>query len=83
MVRLYVSLLILNSERDIKPFIINGVQINAIIVTLVEICFLAHRIRFSEILPWDRKSILTHAILPRTSSNVIMRNCILAYLGTS
>ena len=34
--------------------------------------FLAHRIRISEILPWDRKSYLTHAILPRTSSNVIM-----------
>ena len=33
---------------------------------------LAHRIRISEILPWDRKSYLTHAILPRTSSNVIM-----------
>ena len=27
---------------------------------------LAHRIRISEILPWDRKSYLTHAILPRT-----------------
>ena len=34
--------------------------------------FLAHRIRLSEILPWDRKSYLTHAILPRMSSNVIM-----------
>ena len=29
--------------------------------------FLAHRIRISEILPWDRKSYLTHAILPRLS----------------
>ena len=45
--------------------------------------FLAHRIRISEILPWDRKSYLTHAILPRASSDVIMRNCILAYPGTS
>ena len=29
--------------------------------------FLAHRIRIhvSEILPWDRKSYLTHAILPQ------------------
>ena len=27
--------------------------------------FLAHPIRISEILPWDRKSYLTHAILPR------------------
>ena len=27
---------------------------------------LAHRIRISEILPWDRKSYLTHSILPRT-----------------
>ena len=25
--------------------------------------FLAHRIRISEILPWDRKSYLTHPIL--------------------
>ena len=33
---------------------------------------LAHRIRISEILHWDRRSYLTHAILPRTSSNVIM-----------
>ena len=44
---------------------------------------LAHPIRISEILPWDRKSYLTHAILPRTSSNVILYNCILAYSGTS
>ena len=29
--------------------------------------FLAHRIRLSEILPWDRKSYLIHAILPRLS----------------
>ena len=29
--------------------------------------FLAHQIRISEILPWDRKSYLTHAILPRLS----------------
>ena len=29
--------------------------------------FLAHRIRISEILPWDRQSYLTHAILPRLS----------------
>ena len=28
---------------------------------------LTHRIRISEILPWDRKSYLTHAILPRLS----------------
>ena len=28
---------------------------------------LAHRIRISKILPWDRKSYLTHAILPRLS----------------
>ena len=29
--------------------------------------FLAHRIRISEILPWNRKCYLTHAILPRLS----------------
>ena len=28
---------------------------------------LAHRIKISEILPWVRKSYLTHAILPRLS----------------
>ena len=33
---------------------------------------LVHRIRISEILPWDRKSYLTHAISPRTSSNDMM-----------
>ena len=33
---------------------------------------LAHQIRISEILPWDRKSYFTHAILPRTSSKVVM-----------
>ena len=38
--------------------------------------FLAHLIRISEILaiilPWDRISYLSHAILPRVSSNAIM-----------
>ena len=29
---------------------------------------LAHRIRISQIFPWNRKSSLTHTILPRTSS---------------
>ena len=29
--------------------------------------FLAHQIRISEILSWNRKSYLTHAILPRLS----------------
>ena len=29
--------------------------------------FLAHRIRVSDILPWDRKSYLTHVILSRLS----------------
>ena len=28
---------------------------------------LAHGIRISEVLPWDRNSYLTHAILPRLS----------------
>ena len=35
------------------------------------ILILAHWIRISDILLLDRKSYLTHAILPRTSSNVI------------
>ena len=34
--------------------------------------FLAHWKRISEILPWDSKCYLSHAILPRTSSNVIL-----------
>ena len=37
-------------------------------ILCVDLLFLAHRIRISEMLPWDRKSYLTHAILPRTSS---------------
>ena len=45
--------------------------------------YFLHTVRISEILPWDRKSYLTHAILPRTSSEVIMRNCILAYSRSS
>ena len=32
---------------------------------------LAHQIRISEIVRWDRNSYLTHAILPRMSSYVI------------
>ena len=36
------------------------------------IYILAHRLRISELLPWDRKFYLTHAILSRTSSNAIM-----------
>ena len=45
-----------------------------IILTAIgrEKLILAYRIRISEILPWDRKSYPTHAILPRTSNNVIM-----------
>ena len=50
---------------------------------ILENTFFAHRIRISEILPWDRKSYLTDAVLPRTSSSVIMWNCILAYSGFS
>ena len=44
--------------------------------------FSCHQIRISQILPWDRKSYLNHAILPRTSSYVIIWNCILTYSGT-
>ena len=32
-----------------------------------QLSFLAHRIRISDILSWDRKSYLTHVILPRLS----------------
>ena len=72
-----------------------------------EFVFLAHRIRISEILLWDKQSYQTHSILHRLSwrasyigcigtrahcrqvtsllcfSGVIIRNCILAYSGTS
>ena len=34
--------------------------------------FLAHRIRISEILPWDGKSYLIHAFLPRLSREGFM-----------
>ena len=45
-----------------------------IILTAIgrEKLIIAYRIRISEILPWDRKSYPTHAILPRTPNNVIM-----------
>ena len=36
---------------------------------------IAHRIRISEILPWDSKSYLTHAVLPRLS-----RECFIHWL---
>ena len=38
-----------------------------ILEQLLYIIFLAHGIRISGILPWDKKSYLTHAILPRLS----------------
>ena len=38
--------------------------------------FLAHRIRISEILPWDGKSYLTHAILPRLPCEGFINYCI-------
>ena len=37
------------------------------IIYMVYYIILAHQIRISEILPWDRKSYLTYAILPRLS----------------
>ena len=40
MVRSYASLLFRNSGRSIKPFTINDFQLNTIIVTLVEICYI-------------------------------------------
>ena len=38
-----------------------------VVFTSCVVTFLAHQIRISEILPWDRKSNLAHAILPRLS----------------
>ena len=38
--------------------------------------FFAHWIRISDILPWDRKSYLTHAILPRLSHEGYIHRCI-------
>ena len=46
--------------------------VSDLVMAVKELEFLAHRIRITEILPWDRKSYLSHAILPRRSSNVIM-----------
>ena len=37
------------------------------LVVYIVTTFLAHRIRISDILPWDRKSYLTQAILPMLS----------------
>ena len=47
-------------------------SLNQMVTFLALKDILVHRIRISEILPWDRKSYLTHAILSRTSSNVIL-----------
>ena len=44
-----------------------GYQENGVYYTGIENTFLAYGIRISEILPWDRKSYLTHAILTRLS----------------
>ena len=52
-------LLITNSDTERQIFLTTLTQ-------MMDFClFLAHRIRISEILPWVRKSYLTHAILPR------------------
>ena len=67
----------------IVSFCIGLCMVTEVRIEYIMIIFLAHRIRISEILPQDRKCYPTHAILPRTSSNVIMLNCILAYSGTS
>ena len=50
--------------RCINPGIIDKVS-RAGSCCVLKALFLAHPIRTSEILPWDRKSYLTHVILPR------------------
>ena len=42
--------------------------------------FLAHWIRISEILPWDRKSNLTHGVLPMLSHEGSCIGCLI--IGT-
>ena len=50
-------------ERAAKVFLL--AQLSSILFDSMNI--LGHRIRISDILPWDRKSYLTQAILPRLS----------------
>ena len=61
------------------PNSLNPEPVKIWIEVVIESYILAHRIRIPKVLRWDRKSYLTHAILPRTSSNAIICNCILAY----
>ena len=45
----------------------SGSSLFAKVSRMKRVNIFAHQIRISEILPWDRKSYLTHAILPRLS----------------
>ena len=58
------------------PWIVRRSECDAMFFNWLAACIitavLRNQIKISEILPWDGKSYLTHAILPRTSSNVIM-----------
>ena len=60
--------MLLNWPYDIVLSVLSGLAI--ILLRKRELVLaqvLAHQIRTSEILPWDRKSYLTHGILPRLS----------------
>ena len=48
-------------------FLVNTYMIKKYKTNIEDLIILAHWIRISEILPLDRKSYLTHAILPRLS----------------
>ena len=54
---------LLKDFYSINGTIENRDDLDSILITPL----LAHRIRISEILSWDRKSYLNHAILPRLS----------------
>ena len=81
MSRVTIAISMIADIDDIKGEL-NTLGLRLFSIMFIKILFLAHRIRIFQILPCDRKSFLsTNAILPRTSSNVIMSNCILAYSG--
>ena len=59
--------------RSGRPYLIESIPDLCLLLYFIDFLLmdgfriLGHQIRISEILPWDRKSYLTHAILPRLS----------------
>ena len=66
---LYMILVLANSEEpdEMPHYAAFHLGLHCLPSRHLGITFLAHRIRISDILPWDKKSYLTHAILPRLS----------------